>query len=218
MDAIPSPQQVADDLAVDSLIEMIHNHPRADSRGRSITGFGYPHANPVVYIKYGDHLERGVDAEARTQKWAHDTLKTLPQSQRSGIHIPQIYRVVSLESWTIIVMEIVVGTTLEALLEDVETPEDYLDRCFERIELALKLFLAFPVPETASPGPCGGGLIRHPLFRYYQASIEYPTVEMLETHLNKVCLTLELPTCDAHLMIEHILYRLRLGSTKKHRN
>ncbi|KAF4447224.1 Protein kinase-like domain protein [Fusarium austroafricanum] len=186
MDSALSPRQLAESFAVDDLIEIIHAQPKRNSRGHSITGFGYPLDNPVIYIKYGDHYERATDAEARTHKWAYETLQKMPQSERQGIHIPEVYRVIDLTSWTIIIMEFISGKTLKALLESQTTSDEYLDQCFGQIERALRLFISFPVPQDASPGPYGGGLIKSPLFKYYQATIEYPTVELLEMHLNKI--------------------------------
>ncbi|KAF5005923.1 hypothetical protein FDECE_7681 [Fusarium decemcellulare] len=104
----------------------------------------------------------------------------MPPSEREGIHIPEIHRLISVETSTIIIME-----TLEYFLENPEHT-GHLDRYFGKIERALKLFLSFPVPEDASPGPCGGGVILSPVFKDYESTIEYPTVELLEMHLNKV--------------------------------
>ena len=181
-----SPRQVAESLPVDELIEIIHAQPRCDSKGLSITGFVFPPENPAIYIKYGDNIERGTDAEARSQTWAYESLQQMPLSDRQSIYIPEIYRTVLLGTWTCILMEYVPGKTLRDLLEDWTTFEPIADGYFRKIERALKLFLSFPVPQNAPPGPYGGGLIRHPLFRDYQASIEYPTVDLLEKHLNKV--------------------------------
>ncbi|KUI62423.1 hypothetical protein VP1G_09546 [Cytospora mali] len=46
--------------------------------------------------------------------------------------------------------------------------------------------LSVKAPPEAKPGPVGGGIIRHPLFSDFQATISYRDVEMLEKHLNKV--------------------------------
>ncbi|KAM5347067.1 hypothetical protein ACJ41O_010072 [Fusarium nematophilum] len=189
MNSAISPREVAESLSVDALIELIRtqpNHYIKNDRTYALYGFGYPIDNPIVYIKHGRHYDRGVDAEARNQRWAYEALQKMSQSEREGIHIPEIYRVVSLKTWTIIIMEFVPGKTLGDLEDDNRGYRDRLGGHYDKIEKALKLFLRLPVPEDASPGPYGGGLIRHPLFKDYQSTIEYPTVELLEMHLNKL--------------------------------
>ncbi|KAH8790921.1 hypothetical protein F5882DRAFT_377049 [Hyaloscypha sp. PMI_1271] len=54
------------------------------------------------------------------------------------------------------------------------------------------------IPHDATPGPYGGGLIRHPLFKDYQANIEYSSVAQLQHHINKVNASLpgDVPTVD----------------------
>ena len=67
-----------------------------------------------------------------------------------------------------------------------ETPSQSLEHLYDHIAKAIRLFLFFEVPYDATPGPYGGGIIRHPLFKNYEASIEYSSVAQLHHHINKV--------------------------------
>ncbi|KAJ3542259.1 hypothetical protein NM208_g4192 [Fusarium decemcellulare] len=188
MDSTMSPRELADSLSVDKLLELVDASPDHFTKNGwtyACHGFAYPENSPALFIKHGVHSFKPTDEEARNQRWAREALQKMPPSEREGIHIPEIYRLVTVETSTIIIMEFVPGKTLEYFLENPEHT-DHLDRCFGKIERALKLFLSFPVPEDVSPGPCGGGVIRSPLFKDYESTIEYPTVELLEMHLNKI--------------------------------
>lgn len=83
-------------------------------------------------------------------------------------------------------MEYIRGKTLAKLMEDRETFKETYQYYYDSIERALKLLLSFPVPKDAAPGPYGGGIIQHPLFKDYRAAIQYDSVDMLEQHLNNV--------------------------------
>ncbi|KAK7425968.1 hypothetical protein QQZ08_007550 [Neonectria magnoliae] len=187
MGATLSPQQVADDLSVDRLIELSNALPPCNARGHAISGFAYPPEKPVIFIKFRGNLERGRDAEARTQVWAYEALQRLPTSDRQAIKIPKVYRTVDLVTWTFILMEYVPGKTFQDFIdENSEAFDATEDPYLGMIERALKLFLSFPVPQDVSPGPYGGGLIRHPLFKGFKSTIEYQTVDQLEKHINKL--------------------------------
>lgn len=83
-------------------------------------------------------------------------------------------------------MEYVEGTTLRELMANWGSFQRNSEYYYSRVELALRLLLSFPVPQDATPGPRGGGLIRHPLFKDYLAPIQYGSVDELEGHLNTV--------------------------------
>ncbi|KPM43177.1 hypothetical protein AK830_g3308 [Neonectria ditissima] len=187
MSASLSPQQVADSLTVDSLIELSNAVPPCDSRRYAITGFAYPPEKPVIFVKFGGNFMKGRDAEARTQVWAYEALQKVPPSDRRGIKIPQVYRIVYSETGTFILMEYVPGQTFLNLMQNGKHILDAKeDEYLAMIERALRIFLSFPVPQDVSPGPYGGGLIRHPLFKEYCSTIEYQTVDLLEKHMNKI--------------------------------
>lgn len=113
--------------------------------------------------------------------------RMLPPNNRQGIRIPKIYRVIRLNSgWTYIIMEYVQGTTLRDLMTDWKSFKANSESYYARVEMALKLLLSLPVPQDTAPGPYGGGIIRHPVFKDSMAPIQYDSVEGLERHLNNV--------------------------------
>lgn len=147
--------------------------------------FFYPPESPIACIKY-KYLGHGVTEEARNQRFAFQALQQVPEEERKGIQIPEIYRVIETKSAVHIVMEYVPGKTLHELIEREGRVSKALDEPFNQIERALKLFLSFKVPDQVAPGPVGGGIIRHPIFKYFEASIEYSSVSELQDHIYKV--------------------------------
>ena len=85
-------------------------------------------------------------------------------------------------------MEYVRGKTIRELL-DKESVDTRLQECYTQVAQAIKLFLSIPIP-TAIPGPVGGGIIRHPLFKDTIASVEYSSVGHLQAHLTAVTLNI----------------------------
>lgn len=139
---------------------------------------------PIAFIKYG--LKKyGIEEEMRNQTFAFEALEKLQPHERDGIQIPEIYRVIQRDGMIYIVMEHVIGTTLADLRAkdnlDGEQPELY-----EQIAKAITLFLAFDIPDQPSPGPAGGGIIKHPLFKNTVASLKYESVNHLQEHLTRV--------------------------------
>ncbi|KAF7558496.1 hypothetical protein G7046_g5667 [Stylonectria norvegica] len=181
-----TPHQLASSLTEDDLKDIVDQQPARDTAGGQVTGLAYPYEHPTVYIKYGQNAYSLRDSEARTQQYAYEALRRIPPDDRQGIYIPEIYRIVYVGGWTYIIMEYVRGQTLAALMEDWPSFVKISQPYYDKIRAALLLLLSFPVPEDATPGPYGGGLIRHPLFKYYRASIKYDSVDMLEKHMNKV--------------------------------
>ncbi|KAL5331280.1 hypothetical protein ACEPPN_000810 [Leptodophora sp. 'Broadleaf-Isolate-01'] len=139
----------------------------------------YPSQNaPIAFIKIASS-QSGVESEISNQRFAFDALEALPKQERAGIRVPKIYRVLEKASTRYIIMEYVQGQTLDELLD-----QDILhDLHFNQISKAIKLFLSFEVPVNATPGPIGGGIIRHPLFKDAIASIEYASVNALQGHV-----------------------------------
>jgi hypothetical protein len=170
------------------IIDTCDRNPPCHENGDSIKGLMYPPEAPIFWIKYGLR-SAGRDAEARAHDFAFRALEQIPQSEREGIRIPEIYRIFTIddpsgESMVYIVMEYVPGKTLLQILCD--TPNQRLEHLYDHIAKAIKLLLSFEVPYDATPGPYGGGIIKHPLFKDYQANIEYSSVAQLQHHINKV--------------------------------
>jgi hypothetical protein len=138
-----------------------------------------PPQAPIFWIKYGLRSQ-GREAEAQSQDFAFRALERIPQPEREGVRIPEVYRIFtddyypSEDSMVYIVMEYVPGKTLLQILDETpsETPSQRLEHLYDHIAKAIRLFLSFEVPYDATPGPYGGGIIRHPLFKDYEASIE----------------------------------------------
>jgi hypothetical protein len=84
-----------------------------------------------------------------------------------------------------IVMEYVRGRILASLRTECE-PESELEEKYEQIAKAIRLFLAFDIPDKTLLGPAGGGIIKHPLFKDTVASLQYESVEQLQEHLTRV--------------------------------
>lgn len=168
----------------DDIVFAYANHSSLDQNDKC---FVYPsHEAPVALIKH-DHKAFGIVGEARNQQYAFQALQQIPEQERRGIRIPKIYRVIDRHDSVYIVMEYVPGKTLR----EISNRDDYTDSClYSQIEKALRLFLSFKVPSTVPPGPAGGGLIRHPIFKYTTASVIYKSVDKLQEHLSKVCISI----------------------------
>jgi len=146
----------------------------------------YPSRNAAIaLIKYGGR-PFGMMAEMLNQDFAFNALEGMPQQRRAGIHVPKIYRVIEEGADGVyIVMEYVNGKTLKELLEE-GVSHDQLQEYYNQIAKAIELFLSIKVPDGVTPGPVGGGIIKHPLFKDTIASIEYNSVDELQQHVNNV--------------------------------
>jgi len=140
---------------------------------------------PTAFIKHGGK-DYSIMSEILNQEFAFSALKSMPEQKTANILIPEIYRVFEQDKVVYIVMEYVAGETLKELL-DRKLSHDQLQEYYNKIAQAIKLFLSFKVPDNIAPGPVGGGIIKHPLFKYTVASIEYASVDELQTHVNNVC-------------------------------
>lgn len=166
-------------------IEYTGRHtPIFKSNGFSVTGFPYPADAPLAYIKFGDPIEWKL-AEVRNQMFAYDALQQLPPEERQGIHVPEVYRTMRIGNLLFIIMEYVPGSTL-AQITGSEDWEVLQEEVINKIARGMRLLLSLPVPYDAKPGPVGGGIIRHPIFKDSEAATEYNSIDMLERHLNKV--------------------------------
>jgi serine/threonine protein kinase len=147
--------------------------------------YAYPSRNAAIaFIKCGSR-KSGMVAEMLNQNFAFDALEDMPEQKRAGIHVPKIYRVIEVAATVYIVMEYVNGKALKELLEE-GASDDQLQQYYNQIAKAIKLFISIKVPDGVTPGPVGGGIIKHPLFKDTIASIEYTSVDDLQQHVNKV--------------------------------
>lgn len=144
-----------------------------------------PNKPPFAFIKYR-YQGHGTIEEARNQEFAFNALQEIPEEKRKGIHIPKIYRVIEAMGTVHIVMEYVPGKTLDEYIQSEGRASKHLDELYSQIEKAVKLFLSFQAPNTITPGPVGGGLIRHPIFKGTEAPVEYKSVHELQDHISKV--------------------------------
>ncbi|KAL2072452.1 hypothetical protein VTL71DRAFT_11795 [Oculimacula yallundae] len=71
---------------------------------------------------------------------------------------------------------------LEALHEQ-ERAGIRVPKIYRVLEAASTRYIIMEFPYNAAPRPIGGGIIRHPLFKDTIASIEYPSVDLLQSHI-----------------------------------
>ncbi|KAH6675107.1 hypothetical protein B0J14DRAFT_29184 [Halenospora varia] len=127
----------------------------------------------------------GMMAEMLNQDFAFKALERMPQQKRAGIRVPKVYRVIEKAQIVYIVMEYVNGKTLKESLEE-GISHDKLQDYYNQIAKAIELFISIKVPDGVTPGPVGGGIIKHPLFKDTIASIEYTSFDDLQQHVNNV--------------------------------
>lgn len=161
--------------------------PGLKPNGHAETGFPYPTEAPLAYVKFGfpTCIEYS-QAEVRNQIFAYDALQKLPPEARQGVHVPEVYRTVEIGRRLFVIMEYVAGKSLAQIVGDDETWEAHGEEVTNKICQGMKLLLSLPVPQDAKPGPVGGGIIHHTIFKDFEAAIEYDSIDMLERHLNKV--------------------------------
>lgn len=182
---VPQLPQLPDDDEL--ILACKQQHPR-NNHDRSVKWLVYPSSSsPLAFIKFA-HKRFGMAAETRNQIFASKALKQMPPRECAGIRIPEVYRVIEKDDIIYLVMEYVSGETLEELLAK-DVSDDYLQEKYAQITKAIKLLLSINVPQNTVPGPVGGGIIKHPLFKDTVASIEYASVEELQRHLKLVSLS-----------------------------
>lgn len=159
--------------------------PIFNSDTSTVSGFPYPADAPTAYIKFGHPIEWRL-AEFRNHTFVYDALQRLPREERQGIYVPEVYRTMRIKHLLFIIMEYIPGKTLAEITADSENWKTRREGVIDKISQGIKLLLSLPVPCDAKPGPVGGGIIRHPIFKDSEAAIVYDSIEMLERHLNKV--------------------------------
>lgn len=167
----------------DEIIDISNQQSRVDDSGFPTRYAVYPSREaPIAFIKCG-YVDDGMLAEARNQQFAYTTLQQQPQE---GIRIPRVYRVISRGQKVYIVMEYIRGKTIKEQLEEVpRSPR--VRECYDQVARAIKFFLSIHIDtDITAPGPVGGGVIRHPLFRWAVAPREYSSVADLQEHVEAV--------------------------------
>lgn len=120
-------------------------------------------APPLFYIKYGPGITM---AEAINQRYFFDKLKGIPT-----IRIAQVFEAFQANAWTYIIMEYIRSSGFASR---------------NQIADAVALLLGVDPPADAKPGPVGGGLMHHPLFKDRTASKVFSSNADLETAINQV--------------------------------
>ncbi|KAK1762507.1 hypothetical protein QBC33DRAFT_574124 [Phialemonium atrogriseum] len=171
----------AQELIEDDIHEARDQVRPCNEAGHGFTDFAYPFDNPIFYIKFGNRSIASMTAEARTHQFSFDALENTPLERRNDIRIPQICRILYTPRGAYIVMEYVQGKTLGQLYQKIERFEENSKPYYDKIARGIKLPLSIPVPTDAKPGPCGGGIIKHPLFKDGEALIRYDSIGNLAT-------------------------------------
>jgi len=105
---------------------------------------------PFAFIKYGGK-DQGMMADMLNQEFAFHALKSMPQQETANIFIPEIYRVFEQDRVVYIIMEYIAGETLKELL-DKKLPDNQLQKYYNKIAQAIRLFLSFKLPDSITPG------------------------------------------------------------------
>ncbi|KAI3397508.1 hypothetical protein diail_10720 [Diaporthe ilicicola] len=163
-------------------------------------GFAFPLGSqyPEFFVKFTSiECKWFLDPERRNHEFAFETLREQrqpPAAQQKEfiVCVPEIFRSFEYRDFYFLAMEFVPGRTLGDILreEDAKGGEDQVDHStlYKHIAEGIRL-LSVKAPPEAKPGPVGGGIIRHPFFKDFEAATPYRDVEMLEAHLNKVSRT-----------------------------
>ncbi|RFU32172.1 hypothetical protein B7463_g4188, partial [Scytalidium lignicola] len=178
--------QIAQELTEDQVHDAREQIGPCNEAGHAITGFAYPFDNPVFYIKFGNRSSESMTAEALTHQFVFEAFEQMPPENRKGIRVPQIFRILNTHQGTYIIMEYIQGMTLGQLYKSTESFEVVSKPYYEQIARGVKLLLSISVPADAEPGPYGGGIIKHPFFKDFEAPTRYDSIDTLEKHINKL--------------------------------
>lgn len=195
-----SKRQIALSWRVEDIISVYRQTPALKPNGHAMTGFGFPPQQPVAYVKFG--LPDMLKSELQNHQYIFRALRDMPPDQTRGIHIPEIYRTLESDNKFFIIMEYIPGSTLGQLL-DQKGGESWQGALTNSIARAMKLLMSIPVPPGQKPGPVGGGLIRHSLFKDDTSYSVYSSVKELEDHLNIVRNYTQTPIYQCNLASDH---------------
>lgn len=179
-----SPQrQLALGWSEEDILSVFEHTPPFRPSGSSVTGFPFPPQQPAAWVKFG--WPSILKPEVRNHEYAFTALREMPADQTRGVHIPEIYRTFESGTNFFIVMEYIPGKTLRQLLKEPGGKSAW-ESLTNKIANGIRLLMSIPAPPGQTPGPVGGGLIRHSLFKHETSYCEYSSVDELEDHLNKV--------------------------------
>jgi hypothetical protein len=119
-----------------------------------------------AWVKYGWSVTMG---EALTQDWVGQALNASPDA---AVRIPAVYLAFEHSGVGYIVMEYIDGPVCD-------------DSDALRVAAAVECLIRVKGP-TSTPGPVGGGPIKHRFFIEWSSSLTYSTVQLLEDHVNGV--------------------------------
>lgn len=154
-----------------------------DSQRRYVPMFPYPFDHPMVFVKCGGPQKQ---AGGEMQMVAFNWVGSERQKSDWNIYVPEVYKIFTRNRQTFIIMQLVEGNSIGKISEKLKAQSwegdvfrTYFDLVIKRVQLLRRM-----------PLPVGlGGPIRHMIFNAYESAIEYGTVEELQDHLNRVCIS-----------------------------
>ncbi|KAG8170135.1 hypothetical protein KVR01_000880 [Diaporthe batatas] len=179
-----SKREIALSWREEDIIAAWEQTPRVRPSGYGVTGFAFPPQleQPIAYVKVGS--QAALQPELRNQEYVWKALNDMPPDQTRGIRTPCVYRTFQSGHWFYIVMEYIPGKTLQQLMDQKDWSDPQRAARTNSIARAMRLLMSIPVPAGQTPGPVGGGRIRHSLFRDDISYCVYSSVDELEKHLN----------------------------------
>ncbi|KAH9944062.1 uncharacterized protein BXZ73DRAFT_96568 [Epithele typhae] len=143
------------------------SNPTANQRGMSLVNeSGIPYA----WVKFGPSITM---AEARTQDYVAHSVNGTAAAATACVRVPNVYLAfVDNDNWGYIIMEFVAG----AVCSNTDAPA---------VAKAVEHLITIH-PPNAQLGHFGGSPIFHPLFNDRKSSVEYPSVTLLEDHINGI--------------------------------
>ncbi|KIY62992.1 hypothetical protein CYLTODRAFT_403861 [Cylindrobasidium torrendii FP15055 ss-10] len=142
------------------------------------------------WVKFGGNIRL---CEARTQHYV--ALRCVDAD--APVRVPAVYRFLQYKSKGYIIMDFIDGRICT-----------YKDA--QAVGAAVSFLITIPAPvDQPGPGPIGGGTICHDFFVDRRSSFAYPTVKLLESHVNGI-LTHERRPQRVDLTPELEAYGLRL--------
>ncbi|KAG5643159.1 hypothetical protein DXG03_001489 [Asterophora parasitica] len=120
-----------------------------------------------AWVKFGPSIRL---AEAQTQNYVAEVLHLDPAAL-AVVRVPHVYLFVESGGWGYIVMEFIRGVECQRT----DAP---------LVATAVQCLISIRSPDADVPGPVGGGLICHDFFLDRESSVAYPSVALLQDHVN----------------------------------
>ncbi|KAK4161352.1 hypothetical protein QBC43DRAFT_243759 [Cladorrhinum sp. PSN259] len=175
-------RQFAQTISEDDLLDR--------ARGNYTNFFLYPPEQPVVFVKfgYGDQKQAEGDMQILAFNWMRQERQRDP---RCNIHVPEVFKIFSRDSMTVIIMQLLVGPVgIVAFFRKLDTAtwKRYEPVLYAMVGQGVRMLSRMPVPDGATPGPFTRAkrIIKHLIFKDQEAPVVYPTISDLEDHLNRV--------------------------------